>query len=449
MVRVLLSLVVVATALVVWLLSWSDAPPRGEGTSIPPSQVLVEAATEALCRPPRDADTVRWDVRPYNKAELVAALKDTDEGKKVSGIRDIYLKVLGRNPLDSDCAAVRSWVDRGLALDQIERQVADSAEGRRVADVRQTFVRVLGRDPIGWDTASLRYWVDSGASSGDIGTRLAEQKPLVGVYYFTWYARSERGWGNGATDVHSGASQPLLGWYDSTDRAVIDTHIDQMTRAGFDFVIVNVVADSPASWANADLFFARLVGRPLKAALMLDGLYADAAVKDKWVQKAQAEFTRHPNYFLYRDSPLILLFAARLNFASPGTMIRNVYWTHSYGPGTNTFNPDHILYPVDWPFWSPSPQPLVNGVVPVVPGYVDRHLGRAAPMEHPRNGGAMYHEQWQHALAVRPEVIIVYSWNEHFEQTAIEPTRAWGDRYLEWTACYVAQARAGTAERCP
>ena len=450
MLRILVFLVVGAAALVVWLASswWSDVPPRGEGSLIPSSDVLLEASTEALCRPPRDADTARWDVRPYDRVELVAALKNTLEGKRASAIRDIYLKVLGRNPLDGDCTSVRNWVDGGLALDQIERQVANSAEARQVAEVRRVFADVFHRDPIGWDNASLRYWVESGLSPDEIEARLAVQRPLVGVYYFTWYGRSERGWGNGATDVHTDASRPSLGWYDSTDRIVIDTHIDQMTTADFDFVVVNVIAESPASWANARHFFERLEGRPLKAALMLDGLHTDTAVKTHWVEKVQAEFTRHPNYFWYHDRPLILLFAARMNFVSPGAMLRNVYWTNSYGPGTNTFNLDYILSPRDWPFWSTSPQPLVNGAVPVVPGYVDTHLGRSNPMEHPRNGGAMYHAQWQHALSLRPEIILVYSWNEHLEQTAIEPTDAWGDRYLKWTACYIARAHAGVADPC-
>jgi hypothetical protein len=60
----------------------------------------------------------------------------------------------------------------------------------------------------------------------------------------------------------------------------------------------------------------------------------------------------------------------------------------------------------------------------------------------------MYHDQWQRALALRPELIIVYSWNEYFEQTAIEPTVVWGDRYLQWTTCYISHAHAGTAGPC-
>lgn len=438
----------VVVPLVAWLVAslWSreEAPAR-----IPASQVLTEAYIETLCRPPRDAETVRWESRPFEKPELLAAIKSAPEGQRVLEIRRAYLDVLLRDPLDGDCAGLREWVDGPAGVGEIRRRFAASPEAQRAAQVRQVFVETLGRDPGGLDNASLRRWADSGFTPAEIRARVGAQRPQVGVHYFTWYRSDPRGWGNGATVVQAGVPRPALGWYNSGDAAVMERHISQMAGAGFDFVIIQVVAESPASWATAHTFFDRLAGRRLKAAVMLDGLYLKAgAIKARWVEKARAEFTGHANYFSLHGEPLIMLFSARLDFAVPGAMLRNVYWTNSYGPGTNTFNLDFILYPHDWPFWAATPQPLVNGVVPVVPGYVDTHLGRTAPMEYPRSNGRMYHDQWQRALALRPELIIVYSWNEHFEQTAIEPTEAWGDQYLQWSACYIAHAHAGTAGAC-
>jgi hypothetical protein len=182
---------------------------------------------------------------------------------------------------------------------------------------------------------------------------------------------------------------------------------------------------------------------------MLDGLYtAPLTASTASIEKARAEFAAHPNYFSPGDTPLFLLFSGRMDFRVPGVTIRNVYWADRYGPGTNTYNPDGLLYPHDWPFWSPTPPPLINGIVPITPGYSDTHLGRPEAMEHPRNNGQTYHEQWQQALALRPEFIIVYSWNEHFERTAIEPTVVWGEQYVQWTACYVAHAHAGREGPC-
>jgi hypothetical protein len=384
-------------------------------------------------------------------ARLRADLIASEEGRRVGAIRQSYLRVLLRDPMPADCSGLRQWVERELPVPDVERRLADSPEAARVSEVRKVFLDTLGRDPAGWDTASLRRWVESGLPAADIGARLAAQRPLVGVHYFAWYEyeTSNDTWGNEDTLVGADAPRPTLGLYESSDARVIDTHIDQMVAAGFDFAIVQVVAQEPRSWTNAHAFFQRLRGRPLRAAIMLDNLYLDApGVKAELVEKARFEFTGYPNYFSYHDRPLMTLFSAPLNFDAPGVELRNIYWTNSYGPGANTFNLDLVLYPRDWPFWAPSPPPLVNGIVAVVPGYIDSHLGRPDPMVHPREDGRMYREQWEHALRQRPELIIVYSWNEYFEQTGIEPTNAWGDMYLRMTACYTRHAHAGTVGAC-
>lgn len=449
----LVFLIVSLVAVWLWVSVWNSgraaeitkAPPR-----IPASQNLTAAYREALCRAPDESEILEWDTRPFETPQLVTTLRSGPEGQKVSEVRRIYSEALLRTLSDADCIAVRDIADSATGVDDITRRVAASDQAQRVAGVRRIFVEMFGRDPSGSDRSSLRRWVDSGLTLAEIGARLAAQRPLVGVHYFTWYSRSgPNTWGNGRTSVYSQSPKPALGWYNSNDPEVMDAHIAEMTRAGFDFVILNVVAESPPSWQNAHRFFDRLAGRTLRAAVMLDGLNVEpAAAKATWVQKARSEFAAHASYFSLRDEPLIVLFAAPVDFAVPGVALRNVYWTPAYAPGANTFNPQFVLYPHDWPFWEPSPQSVVNGVVSVAPGYDDTHLGRTAPMLHPRNDGRMYHDQWQRALALHPELIVVYSWNEHFEQTAIEPTGTWGDRYLQWTACYTALAHMGKVAAC-
>ena len=452
MIRVIAVLLLAAGALTAWLVPrlWQEdaAAPAAE-SRIPASETLTAVFEDALCRPPRDEETVRWDSRPFDRAELRAALALSPEGKRVGAIRQVYLKILLRDPFGGDCAGLRQWVERELPVDEVERRLGLSSEAQRITEIRQAFIMALGRDPVGWDTASVRYWVESGLTPAQIGERLAAQRPQVGVHYFAWYQSVQGRWGNGATFVGPDAPRPSLGLYESKDVSVMDTHIRQMIDAGFDFVIVQIVPETPWNWENVHAFFRRLKGQPLKAAIMLDDLYKEPpAVKAAWVDKVKAEFLGYPNYFTYHDRPLVMLFASPLDFAVPGVVMRNVYWTNRYGPGSNTFNLDSVLYPHDWPFWAETPQPLVNGVVPVLPGYTDSHLGRSDPMVHPRNGGRLYHEQWRHALAQRPELIMVYSWNEYFEQSAIEPTETWGDSYLRWTKCYTAHAHRGTTGAC-
>lgn len=275
-----------------------------------------------------------------------------------------------------------------------------------------------------------------------------EPATLVGAHYFTWYrGTSGDRWGNDATTVHAASPRPLLGEYNSRDIALMDAHIAQMERAGIDFAIVHIVAGSRESWASAEQFVDRLGGDRLRFAVMLDGLYGAAAeVKQDWVMKAEP-FTAHPQYLRVEGTPLVMLFSAKIDFAVPGTTLRNVYWTPEYRDGLNTFN-GGPLEPHDWAFWAPTPQPLVNGMVPVIPGYSDTHLRREIAMEHPRDDGRLYHEQWRRALELKPAFVLVYGWNEYFEQTMIEPTDAWGERYLRWTACYAALAHAGQTGSC-
>ena len=443
-------LIAAAAVMTVWALAvvvWEHRVPEREGLT--PSQTLSDAFMADLCRPPTNAETIYWDTKPFTVPQLSGTIRASDEGLRVRALRRTYLDVLFRDPFEGDCTGLRRWVDRPVAVEDVARRFAASPEGRRVAAVRNALREVQGRDPAGWDNASVRRWTESGLTPAEIKVRVANQRPLVGVHYFTWYQRDSTSWGNGGSAVvPDDTQQPTLGWYESKDVSTIDRHIEQMEAAGFDFVIVQMVAIAPHIWETTHRFFDRLEGRRLKAVVMLDGLYGSASVTTGWVEKARTEFGAYSNYLTVRGQPLVLLYSSRLDFPVPGVQLRNVYWSTDYGPGDNPFNPDKLLYPHDWPFWSPTPQPLVNGVVTVVPGYTDTHLGRDRSMDHPRNGGQMYHDQWRRALALRPEFIIVYSWNEHFERTAIEPTVAWGDQYVQWTACYVAHAHAGREGPC-
>ena len=445
--------IVICLSLAVALLDaslWTAAPARAaRGPRVRPSRALADTFMEVLCRAPSDLETVDRDSRPFETSALTQELSSTDEARRVSQIRALYFDLLRRNAAIDDCSQIRDWLDRGLDIDNVKRELAKQSEARRVSQVRRVLIDTLGRDPREWDDPGLRRWVDSPFTLAEIRSHLVDQRPLVGVHYFAWYRQDQSGWHNDLTTVAADSPKPAPGWYDSGDTDVMATQIREMEDGGFDFVIVHVIAASPRTWTNARTFVDRLSGHRLKAAVMLDGLYAeDAAAKAMWVQKAKTEFTGDSHYLLLHGEPLVMLFSALLDFDAPGLLLRNVYWTDRYDPGRNTFNPSRRLEPRDWPFWAPTPQPFVNGVVTIIPGYTDAALGRPRTMVHPRNNGQMYREQWQRAIALRPELILVYSWNEYFERTAIEPTDAWGNQYLQMTACYITQAHRGTTGTC-
>jgi hypothetical protein len=449
--RLFIPILVCLALAVVWLgiASRTTSRQRGLGARrVPPSRILADTFMRLLCRLPSDAETVDWDSRPFDQATLEQTLASQDEAQRVSRIRSVYFDQLRREATVDDCITIRTWVDRNAGIYDVQRELAVEPEARRVAHVRQAFVETLGRDPREWDDPALRRWVNSPYAIAEIRSRLRAQRPLVGVHYFMWYLPIN-GWGNGLTSVGEAAPRPLIGPYDSSDTDVIATHIKQMEEAGFDFTLVHIVYNGPRTWTNARIFMDRLSGHRLKAAIVLDGLYEEMpAAKAMWVRKVKDEYASDSHYLRLNGQPLIVLYSALLDFDVPGVILRNMYWTSRYDPGSNTFNPSGRLEPRDWAFWAPTPQPLVNGMIPVIPGYTDASLGRPRTMVYSRDNGAYYGEQWRRALAFHPELIVVYGWNEYFEQTAIEPATTWGYRYLELSACYIAHAHRGTSGTC-
>lgn len=413
-------------------------------------QAVVQEYGAVFCRPPEPEALDWWTQQAIPAAELHGRLVTSAEGQRVRDVRYVYLTTLGRDPAGGDCPSLRGLVESELSGEAMRERLEASDEGKRVSVVRSAFRVVLGRDPLGDDNASLRRAVVSGETGQELRRRLAVQRPLVGVHYFPWYQNTETGWGNGATLVRPNVGKPAPGYYDSGDAAVVRRHIEQMETAGFDFVILNIPSQQPRLLTNTSVFFDELKGRRLKAAVMLDGLYqSDPAIKQQAVLDVVERYGGRAEYLTQDGLPVVYLFATPVDFHEPSAQVHNVYWSPGYAQGLNTFNEHAFLQAADVPFWSASPQPLINGVVPVMPGYTDKHLNRESSMEYSRKDGDLYRLQWERALKLRPSQVIVYSWNEYFEETAIEPTSAWGDLYLRLTSCYVNLAHQGVVGGCP
>ena len=68
--------------------------------------------------------------------------------------------------------------------------------------------------------------------------------------------------------------------------------------------------------------------------------------------------------------------------------------------------------------------------VAVSPGY--REAG-GSEVIRPRREGAAYRTSWQRALAARPELVLINSWNDFATGTEVAPTRQHGVRYVDAT----------------
>ncbi|HZY07435.1 MAG TPA: hypothetical protein VFE69_06800, partial [Ilumatobacteraceae bacterium] len=145
------------------------------------------------------------------KAALAQALEATEESGRLQQSRRTFFDVLRREPTGQDCTQLRDWIDRRLDIDAVQREIAKLPEGRRVAAIRQLFVEMFGRDPRAWDDPALRRWTDSPFGLAEIRSRLAAERPIVGVHYFAWYQPDAGGWRNHETRVPSDSPKPVLG----------------------------------------------------------------------------------------------------------------------------------------------------------------------------------------------------------------------------------------------
>jgi len=85
-------------------------------------------------------------------------------------------------------------------------------------------------------------------------------------------------------------------------------------------------------------------------------------------------------------------------------------------------------------------------VATVSPGYDDTHLadGRV-PRVSDRDNGRYYDRQWQSAIDMRADWVVVTSWNEWLENTHIEPSVRYGDLYVRATKSWADRFRANRA----
>jgi Glycosyl hydrolase family 99 len=89
-------------------------------------------------------------------------------------------------------------------------------------------------------------------------------------------------------------------------------------------------------------------------------------------------------------------------------------------------------------------------VATVSPGYDDTRLmdGRV-PRVTDREGGAYYDRQWQAAIDMRADWVVVTSWNEWLENTEIEPSVLYGDLYVAKTRSWASKFRENHAVAKP
>ncbi len=253
--------------------------------------------------------------------------------------------------------------------------------------------------------------------------------------------------------------------YDSTDPARIREHLNMAEWAGLDAFIV--------TWWGRGLFHDRALrtaldvardsGSPVKFTIYYETIprgAADpvAAVVDDFRYLRQ-QYASHPAFFRYQGKPVFFLYGRAMNQMSEqqwrgaaagiralGSSVLMAdglkpNWVelfdgvHEYNPVGRVVEKADMLARYKNTVALCRPREKVSTST-VIPGYNDSNIGRPRPIVADREGGKLYQRLWQAALDAGPDWVLITSFNEWHEGSEIEPSREWGDFFLNLTRDY-------------
>ncbi len=280
-------------------------------------------------------------------------------------------------------------------------------------------------------------------------TPTADPIPVL-AYYYIWYTPTS--WQRAKRDL------PLLGPYSSDQAGVMRQHVSWAKGAGIDGFVV--------SWKSTPTFDARLASlvkiadaEHFKLALIYEGL--DFGRRPLPVGRVAADlsliadrYAHNPAFALFGRKPLVIWSGTwKFSTGAIASVMRQVgRRLQVLGSEKNVAGYQRIAKYVDGDayYWSSAdlttpgyPAKLVamgsavhahHGlwIAPAAAGFDGRLLGH--PRVVPRRNGATLRREFAAALTSSPDAVGLISWNEFSENSQIEPSRAFGYRYLRVVA---------------
>jgi hypothetical protein len=256
--------------------------------------------------------------------------------------------------------------------------------------------------------------------------------PAFGAFFYTWYGYLSDDW-----QPPKYVDNSYFGNYSSNNRTVIEQHLSYMTEGGIDFAIIswqgfyNDYGHFVDNATKAVFETAQKINSTLKFAIMVepfnqtdnyDGSYAYPEIYnyvwDNYVQPYNSL------YYNQSDKPLICFFndardtpglTPNGTFTSDGRFTRIIVGQQNY---TQWLHTDLNKY--DLPQHGPIRQ------ISVTPRYDDSRLDRQnITIKDDTLEEGIYAEELANASQLWKEgkidIILINSWNEYPERTAIEP----------------------------
>ena len=285
----------------------------------------------------------------------------------------------------------------------------------------------------------------------------------VGAYYYLWYGYNSTSntWTGGNRTSHWNDSKfgivldnPSLGYYSSIDNNTLKNHLYYMQYCGIDFVIVswwgwgvtdfskpNVIDTLNRAIDNAtlNLFkYLKATKSTMKVALLVENF------------SGPIDFTQTYNYILTKyynpynawifkwdSKPLLLSFnplTLQANDSFTTRMVGNPPNNYDWNFWRGMEELDNYSKNFDIIFYKGNPEISSDEVVGVVPRFDDKALNlsgaRNTFMQFDRTlTKGLYSKEWQYLRSRKDNIsmVLIYSWNENHERSAIEPLIYYGD----------------------
>jgi hypothetical protein len=298
------------------------------------------------------------------------------------------------------------------------------------------------------------------------------------AFYYTWYGTPEgQGrwihWEDVRPGEHSIATSthyPARGAYDSHDIDVIDDHIAQAKAHGIDGFI--------ATWWGQGTFddhaFQKVIDRAEARDFEVSVYWETAPGSgDGKIRRAVDDlvyvlekYGGRPAFLKVEGKPVIFVFGRVMGQVEAGEWQEILSRAEARHPGgflliadgyqegyARIFDGVHTYNICGWvqgkspdelrPLSAASFRDAVAlakrharvACLTVIPGYDDTK-NRSPGIHARRLGGKVYDVLWEEAIRADPDWVLINSWNEWHEGSEIEPSREYGEAYLERTAVH-------------
>lgn len=312
---------------------------------------------------------------------------------------------------------------------------------------------------------SLSLWP---ALEGRATPAAAAGEKLTLAFYYPWFDM------NTWTDAQVPDYPAPL--YISSDRNTIVRHVNQGRKAGLSGFVSAWAGRNNQTESNFATLLNVSQGTDFRSTIYFETHnFTDQGTVVDSLRHILSTHASHPNFLRHEGKPVLFFWALRQVPKAPGQSNVSAWQSirNQVDPGRTSVwigegdDPSFLqafdgihMYSIAW---AANPATTLSNyarkvrntaaslgtsklwVATAMPGYDDWRTGRSDAFSVDRRGGDYYRKTFEGAIASDPDWIIITSFNEWVEGSMIEPSRSYGDLYLNITAEQVARFKGSGA----